>query len=391
MDREPAYRRQRGAGTLITALILLLMVTVVTFVSGRIAVTDQRLSANEQRTRQAFDAAQAGIDLALAYAQNGGTDQDADGTADTLVAPSAPQQLHLDPSDSTSQVVGSYAVEYCDPDLTAHPLPAATGACMAPSDTQDVLIYSRGWSDDQTAVHNITMELEGTPATAGPPANPLITRGSCVINGSGDVINPESSSTIWSGMAISFTNANFKTSIPSPSGAGLIETSNRYGLGVDVVDQDGNLSTLTEDQLFRNFFGVVPSIYKANFATTIVDTSSGGSMPADGSTNGELIWVDGDLSQTGNHTWGTATDPVVLIVRGNLSLGGDVTINGLVYVSGDLVQSGGGSVAINGAVVVYGDVDFSGNLTITYDSSILNKLSHLGQGAALNGTWKDWI
>ena len=58
---------QRGAATLVTALILLLAITLVTFSAARVGVTEQRTSANDMRAKTAQDVANAGVEYGIAY------------------------------------------------------------------------------------------------------------------------------------------------------------------------------------------------------------------------------------------------------------------------------------------------------------------------------------
>lgn len=63
--KKPA--EQRGAATLIVALVLLIALTLVTFSTARIGVSEQRNSTNNVRSKAALDVAQAGLEQGLAY------------------------------------------------------------------------------------------------------------------------------------------------------------------------------------------------------------------------------------------------------------------------------------------------------------------------------------
>jgi hypothetical protein len=365
----------------VSALAILVLITIVTLVTGKVAITELEIAANEQRARQAFEAAQAGMEYAVAYMEDDGTDHDDDGNVDTIT----------DPNDPVSLANGSaYAVEFCAKPLV---LPATTSvapSCNPATDISNVLVYARGWSDDRTAQQHIIQVIEKIPAIANPPANPLTVQGTSDINGAGQVTNPEGNMTIWSGDTVDFNSATFNTAIPNPSGSGLIETSNMNHLGVDIVQDDPNLSTLTPDQYFRNFFGVTPADYRDYYATTVVPGADFGTVAG---TIGEVIWVDGDIPVNqfgGNTVLGTATQPVVLIVDGNMTTSGTVTVNGLVFVFGDLA-SGTGNVEINGAVIVAGNTLVTGTLDIVYDSAILANTNNVSSPAAVSGSWRDWL
>lgn len=59
--------RQRGAATLFVALVALLLLTLVTLYSTRHSLFEQRTSANQFHYGKAFEAAQGGIDYAIAW------------------------------------------------------------------------------------------------------------------------------------------------------------------------------------------------------------------------------------------------------------------------------------------------------------------------------------
>jgi hypothetical protein len=59
--------QQRGAATLIVAIILLLALTLATFSAARIGISEQRSVANDIRAKEAFWVAQAGIEQGIAF------------------------------------------------------------------------------------------------------------------------------------------------------------------------------------------------------------------------------------------------------------------------------------------------------------------------------------
>jgi hypothetical protein len=102
-------------------LVLLLLVSMVVIYTARGVLFEQRVSANDFRSRQAFEAAESGLQMALAYiGSSGGADKDgipgndpvfdtnADGIGDSLTAA-------FPDSSSVRVIVGggfpSYAIE----------------------------------------------------------------------------------------------------------------------------------------------------------------------------------------------------------------------------------------------------------------------------------------
>ena len=59
-------RAQRGAATLIVVMLLFFIVSLVAAYAGRNLIFEQKTSANQYRATQAFEAADAGLEWALA-------------------------------------------------------------------------------------------------------------------------------------------------------------------------------------------------------------------------------------------------------------------------------------------------------------------------------------
>lgn len=66
----------------------------------------------------------------------------------------------------------------------------------------------------------------------------------------------------------------------------------------------------------------------------------------------------------------------ILLVNGNLELGGNVTVYGTVLVSGDVTVKGGGNGAIMGALLAAGTVISIGNIETYYDCSQFEKIQN---------------
>ena len=67
MNQPNSVSQQRGAATLIVAIILLLALTLATFSAARIGVTEQRSVANDIRAKEAFWVGQAGVEQGIAF------------------------------------------------------------------------------------------------------------------------------------------------------------------------------------------------------------------------------------------------------------------------------------------------------------------------------------
>ena len=77
--------RQAGAATFAVAIVLLLLTTMVGVYTSHSVLLEQNISANDFRSRQAFEAAESGLSIAIAYISGRGAgDKDDDGVLDPV-------------------------------------------------------------------------------------------------------------------------------------------------------------------------------------------------------------------------------------------------------------------------------------------------------------------
>lgn len=405
-------RSQRGMATLYMTIILLSAVGLIGLYTNRTAITEQRLSANEIRSKQAFAAANAGLDHALAYMRSGGIDQDKNSVVDTITSNTLTQN---------SGQAAYYQAAFCDraPGFNNTNCPAThtgTLSCTPPTELANMSIVSCGWSDDDSSVQRVVQAGGTTPSLGGTVSTPLTSRGTAnLLTGGASILNYFNDLTVWSGGTLLGQSNTGKTFIRNIATNPVADPTADYRnvgtsptcnnppsgyqcstqgstLGHDTVGGDTNLSNLSPDGFFQYFMGQAPTPYRDNVATWIVDTT--GSLTSSNSTSvnsiidrqDDTIWVEGDMTVPGDI--GTQDHPVVLVVNGNLNLGSNSTINGLVYVSGTI--SGNGSPTIYGALVGAGTANATGNLKVVFDPNVLGKAANLGKPALLQGSWRDW-
>lgn len=406
LSRRPrAASAQRGAATIFITIVLVLAIWLIALYTNRSAVMEQRLSANEIRAKQAFAAANAGLDYSLAYMRDkGGLDHNADGAVDTFTTQT------LNATTGTSH----YHVAYCDTTATIPACPTqstGTFTCTAPTTPSSVNVraVACGWSDDNSSVQRVTQIFAPTPSLGGGISTPLISKGVAnFLTGGASVFNYFNDLTVWSGGSMlgqsntgkTFVRdiANYGSAYNSSGNAAVDyrDTGNSPGcnnppagyscstqgstLGHDTVGGDTNLSSMSSSGFFQFFFGQSEAAYKSG-----ADEVTTGSGLSSISGNPKVIWVDGDADLP---TIGTEADPVILIVNGNLTMNANSVVNGLVYASGTV--TGHGSPTIYGAMIVAGDANVTGNPKLVYDPKVLGNVTRLGKAAKLAGTWRDW-
>ncbi len=379
-------RSQRGVVTLVISLVILLLSTFVVFNVSKAVMLEQKISNNDNRAKQAFEAAEAGMNVAMHYL---GENPDVDGN------------LAIDPvfdtnadglGDINTATIGRASVTV-----------TTAGSLTAPT------ITSVGLSDDGSASRTIRQVLTTIDPLPNRPDNPLVARGSVSITGSATVINPEGFSTIWSGGDVALGGgAGSNTSVPNIADPGYpacmdvplscvtVSTSLNLGLGVDVIENDSSLGNLTQDEFFINFFGMTPEAYRATMVTMLTTNPNDAHL-----ATSEVIWIDGNVS-LGNITVGcmqsvtgsnvcptNKTKPSILIVNGNVTFTGTPQFYGVIYIRGDAALSG--NTTVYGSAIIQGNTtDTGGSLDIIYSSTAVDDTALAGASTATAGSWRDF-
>ncbi|MBW6454075.1 MAG: hypothetical protein K0A92_09900, partial [Methyloprofundus sp.] len=258
---KKAFSSQNGAATLLTAIILLIATTLVAFMAGRTALQEVKMTANNYRAVQAIAAADAGMDYAVAYFDDGGLDHDLDDKSDDLfndgyvnvIDPAGGVQDFIPPVNSTIRY-------YNTP--TSLPLPACVSADASPTNKKSALIQVTGTSDDGIANRTI-YQCVGTRnlLQGGGPKQTLVSGSVVDLTGSAQIINRYSDLNIWSAKTVAISGHSMETYIRPPdteiadlTKAQLIDTttspsilnaqkvsSGGLGSGTDIYQNDARL------------------------------------------------------------------------------------------------------------------------------------------------------
>jgi len=359
---------QKGVVTIVTAVVLLIVITILALLTARVVIFETRVTANEVRAVESFENTMTGLTSVLSTYNNS-----------------------ADPADRT--IVGLASKKGYD--MEGNLIWEVEGVEKA---GWGLRVRLRGYSADSTASSIVEQVIMGTASLAGPLSTPLTSKGTVGISGSGIVINPEGNFTVWTGMAVDFTqnasgvNDGF-TMVKHPTEDGTIKSSDRNYIGSDVIDADTALSSLTDDEMFENFISGTEydagyatgfDFYKDTIVTMIVD---GDDADLSGVVD-SVILVNGNLGLNGGII-GTADQPVILVVDGNLDMTGNPEIYGVVYVRGNLNEATG-TPKITGSLIVEGDAPSTGNVKVVYDSSTVGNAGRLGPAIFMPGSWRDW-
>lgn len=396
--------KERGAASLVVSLTVLTLISFITLYTSKNILTEQKIANNDYRTRQAFEAAEAGIAAVLANLDaNKDNDNDGfiDGTAaDATTAPGGIFDSDANGSrDSKTLAIGT----------------ASTSVTLTDNSTTDhtiITVTSTGTSADRSASRTITRTFIVVEPIANNPENPLTTRGTVTLAGAAKVHNSEGHSTIWSGGNVELSNAS--TYIPDVSAANYpgcmddpdinpcatVPLSQQSVMGLDVIEFDSSIGNLTAAGLFENFFGRTMSAFKDKFVdiyTTAANANNDVALQTQ-----KAIWVEGAAGTTtiNGATVGCSVDvngntctlanrkPSILIIDGNAEFRGNATFYGVVFVTGNIEITG--NTTIVGAMITGGAVTgTTGSLDVYYNSNVIQDLSELGELGAAAGSWRD--
>lgn len=412
--------KQTGAATLIFSIIVLILVTLVTLYTARSIITETQVTNNAQRSKLAFQAAEAGVAEAFA-ALSAGRRYDFDGGVFGTIT-----STYSDCYSDSALCVTTIDVLS---DLNDSSSIIGTATVTVNS---SYVITSIGQSDDGSASRTITVQTSQAKGIDNTPDNPLISRSNVSVTGNTEVVNPEGATTVWTGGALTFASGATGTEIADPTFVdypACMETSftcktvsaSEGTAGVDIITNDSTLAGLSDSEFFANFMGMSISDYRSSNAVT-VDIDTNNTISPDGveydlydyvdnPTPGEVIFVDGDLYVNGgtlgcavhitsSFTYGYdgktkcdknnpgALKPTILIVNGDLRVSGSPDFYGVVIVLGDVNATG--SLNVTGALLSTGKVGESGTPIIYYNSDVISGSNKAPKINATAGGWRDF-
>ena len=409
--------KQQGAAALPISVMLLFVATLILIIVSRTTLMEQRISGNEIRAIQAHQAAQAGVDHALAYMQGYGNGRGID------------RVLPYDQADIISQTPGvlenqaSYIVWYCDPitnppaDTCSSSPPTVPPTCGTNFTNRDnfpiPLIFSCGWSDDGLARKNIVVSVSSVPSLpVGNVEYPLISGGAVTLSGSATVANYYDDRIILSGgdydahssaghlyLRSPLTHAaptREQLEAPDKNDCGILTPTDTacskpyYSLQADEqnIYSVGKLKDLDNN---ANFF---ERVFCMDFDTYTQSMPLDRTPPLRADTldgiKGEVVVLSGNQTIGGGNI-GTPEQPVVIIIDGDLELSGNPKIYGVVYVRGNVTRATG-TATIVGSLISEKPLDFgAGSISLIYDPETISNASNLGLPGVVSGSWRDWL
>ena len=414
---------QRGSAALTVVMLLLFSAALVALYLNRNLLVDQRNSANQMRTTLALEAAEAGVEWATAMINS------------PVLIDAQCKRLDTAPASFRKRYVttGLPALSGVKSANSAHPgcrlttaglncsCPAVTGgkdyaqlgSTEEPSfsvsfeDVEDhpdsVRVISRGCtgasgacnpntyaSADATA--RVTVVLKLKPMQV--PASPFVCGLDCEITGSYNIVNtdvPTNGVLFDAGRTVKIGKGVTLSTLQGAPVRNAIVTGDETLASLVAADPDCKKSLV-----FRDYFGKSIDSYRTDPTTKQLScgsTSDCETQLKDAYKAGwRAFYFNSDLQLSGNGTFGSAQEPVMIVTPHAMDIRGDWDIFGVMYSnSADINAGGTGAADVRGAQIACANYKNNGNGTTVYDAEVMKNLSAgMGAMARVPGSWRDF-
>jgi hypothetical protein len=424
---------QRGVASLVVVMVLFFIVSLVAAYTNRNLIFEQRTSTNQYRATQAHEAAEAGLEWALAMLNGGRIDAScADST--TIADPSF-RQRYLAVDSGTGQLTAKTTTGGAElsaacvfngtdwdcncPDNAAPSVTPPTVAGVFPAfkvrlvrdpvnppppgvirlesiactryDTACLDFANPSGFEGRT---RITTQIALQSALKSPPDAALTVRGDLNIGGTPiTAYNPEGIAFWIGGTATGVLTAMSPPGTPIAfAGPGLVQNA-PWLQGIAAA---APLLPSAGDRMFALVFGLAPATYQQQPALRLLTCPLAGCSAA--TVRSELalnpdrpLWLVGDVDIDTAGDIGSPTEPAMLVVTGNLTFSvSGVTVHGAVY-SRATNWATAGTGAFRGAVIAETDQSGSGAWSYFYDPATLDIVRlRYGSFVFVPGSWKDY-
>jgi hypothetical protein len=415
---------QQGVAALFVTVMLCFAMVLAVAVAHRNVVVEEQRSANELRAASAFEAAEAGLEWALARINDPSRiGAECLPSADAAAVSFRARMVRIDvpsgnlaprtwmdgamPAPLQAACVRGANGWSCRCPAGGRPvLPASVGNAMAPAFVVElaestrpgvVRVLATGCTRSAAgatcaasvdAAGEATTRLEAAwamlPALRAAPSAALTVQGDIDVGAASlGVHNVDAASgalAVHAGGRIGAAALR----IGAPPGASL---------GASLAGDDTALRALAGDRFFARTFGMGPAAWAAQPAARRVDcaTDCARMLGAAVGAGKRLLVIEGDATISGPAAFGSPDDPVVLVATGALRLSGDVELHGVVHAASlEWNDATPGRALVRGAVVA-GGYRGDGAVDLHRDAAVLARLA-AGNGSfvRVNGSWKDF-
>ncbi len=431
---KPAPQPRRGVAALTVVMVLFFIMALVAAYTNRNLIFEQRISANSYRLARAADAAEAGLDWAVALL-NGGRINDLCVPSD-LVTDLDFRRRYLVDSTNESNGAGGYALVSSNTTFPACIIDSGTALnCICPTlaNGNPGMVAP---ADGVGAAFRLNFRLPGSDVYPGSVS--VIARGcaspgeggsACYIQSGAEVsVDAKAGGQVTLGLlralpfapvatltagrnilatggVLTVVNSHANTGLTAHAGGlaqanapGTLLLVGPAGSGSDgLLQNDSYLSDLVnpaglaDDTWFKRMFALdrvnyarQPGVISLDCA--LVGCNSASLVATLARYPRHPIWINGNLSITAAGNLGSATEPVMLIVTGTFTVAANTQIFGFVHAN-DITWTTPAS--LQGAMVAANDFTSTANATLVYRRDVLDIIRlRYGSFVRIPGSWK---
>lgn len=432
---QPGTSHVRGMAALTVVMLLFFVMALVGGYTNRNLIFEQRISANNYRSTKALEAADAGVEWAVAMlnggrvttscqASNVAQDDDfrrrflADAPEDSLngpggydlawgvnlagrmfpscinrggaltcICPSATVRAP-DISAPADGVGSAFAVSFLLPGNEARPgaIQIAARGCASPG-LGNTACFSQ--SSDTPQVDSVFNALVTLGLVRALPIAPIaaLTAGTTIDASAGTLLisNPDRQTAMAVNAGAGLTPGGADR-FEGPSGADRSETTRLVRTNDPTL---ANLAAAPNDGWFRSNFGADPIAFSRQPATMMINCDAGCTWDDVANTVASYprnpIYIRGNLTLDAAGDVGTPQNPVMLVVNGTLTMASGATITGFLH-GRSVAWTAAGTV--RGAVMSSSTFTTSSTTTIVYDAPALKTISlRYGSFVRVPGSW----
>lgn len=418
--RYGSIAKQSGAATLVTVMVLFFVLAMMAAYANRNLVFEQRIAGNFFRSGAAAEAAESGVEWALAMLNGGNIDASCAATA----APGTSfrqryLEVQADQSLRPAAVTPSYSRAKCvagdgkawdcqcpaagaaaDPvadDTKLQPTfglrflpvgvtPASPGipgmlqlSVIGCSSLQRDCTNLTRIAENSAGKATLTVELALLSALRMPPASPLVAALDVDLGADVGLHNSDPGTNgllLQTGGQVTGSTDRLNSLPGTPAGDAVIRQA----------------SNLDPAKLFRMYFGMSPTRYQGQPNVRVVPCAGNcqGAITSGIDAGSDVLWFNSDVDLNANEVIGKASAPAMVFVNGNLTVTGPLQFFGFIYVTGNVTWTNGSGMpsTLQGALVTAGRFTASGKVDIAYDAAMLNLLNkQRGAFVRIPGGW----
>lgn len=420
-------RRQRGAAALVVTMVLFFAMLLIAAFANRGLVFEQRASANQYRATQAFEAAEAGLEWALAQLNNAQPlGADCRASADAAALPLRERLLRYNATAAVHSpltwnnggaaaplqpaCVRSDAGWQCSCPAAGHPnlaAPAAAAGAAQPAFTVQLSASGQPGVLRLSAVGCTSLAGACQPGAAGgaaPDATARVQVALALVPGLATL--PTAPLTLKDGLAAGAVALGLHNPDAATGGVVLlaggaadapqarITTAPGASPVSALVQGDERLHARSADSLFASFFGIDKSTWRGQSAVRRIGCGGvdcGAALAAALASGHRLLWVDGDLSLAGPLTLGSPDRPVLIVASGAARLHGALALHGVVYAGALAWNDAPNGGFVRGALVSESGYGGDAAVDLFYDTAVLERLrGDSGSFTRVPGSWRDF-